>query len=165
MNFWRSLAPAEQQALAAVGRERTFARGATLMREGEQANYVMVIRSGWTKITVADDDGERVVAERGPGQLVGERGALRLDVRSATVVALEMVRALVMRTEDFASFISAHPRALEVVENQIYDRLTEDPRGTARTAGQATSRSGGLPGSRLTDPGRVRWRARTAPLS
>ncbi len=129
MNFWSSLTAAERNDLAAVALERTFARGARLMAEGEQANYVMVILGGRTYITVQDNDGERVVAERGPGQLVGERGALRLNVRSATVVAIEMVRALVMKTEDFASFITAHPRVLDVVENQIYDRLTEDPEG------------------------------------
>lgn len=129
VNFWRSLAPAERQAFAAVAEERTFASGVQLMSEGEPTNYVMVILEGWTKITVGQNGGERVVAERGPGQLVGERGALRLNVRSATVVALGQVRALVMRTGEFASFISAHPRALDVVENQIYDRLTEDPKG------------------------------------
>lgn len=129
MNFWRALAPAEREAFAAVAEDRTFARGVRLMSEGEPANYVMVILEGWTQITVGHNGGERVVVERGPGQLVGERGALRLNVRSATVVALGQVRALVMRTGEFASFISAHPRVLDVVENQIYDRLTEDPEG------------------------------------
>ena len=127
--FWGSLTPAERRALAAVAVEQTFAHGARLMSEGEQANHVMVILSGRTQITVLGDDAERVVAERGPGQLVGERGALRLNVRSATAIAVEMVRALVIRTEDFAGFISTHPRVLDVVENQIYDRLTEDPEG------------------------------------
>lgn len=129
VNFWSSLTPAEQQAFTAVAHERAFARGATLMQEGEQANYVMVIRSGWTQIAVQESGGARVIAERGPGQLVGERGALRVNVRSATVTALETVHALVMRTEDFASFISAHPKVLDVVESQIYDRLTEEPTG------------------------------------
>ncbi|HXC80668.1 MAG TPA: cyclic nucleotide-binding domain-containing protein [Trebonia sp.] len=129
VNFWDSLTLAERQAFTAVARERTFAGGATLMQEGEQANYVMVIRAGWTQIAVKENGGVRVIAERGPGQLVGERGALRVNVRSATVIALETIHALVMRTEDFASFISAHPRVLEVVESQIYDRLTEDPTG------------------------------------
>lgn len=129
MNFWNSLEPAEQQALAAVAQERTFARGARLMSEGEPADYVMVILDGLTQITVRRNGGERVVTKRGPGQLVGERGALRLNVRSATVVALDQIRALVMRTDEFASFISMHPRVLNLIENQIYDRLTEDPEG------------------------------------
>jgi CRP-like cAMP-binding protein len=118
-HFFDSLAPAERQAFMAVADERMFLRGATIMREGEQANYVMVIISGWTRITVQGDAGELEVAERGPGQLVGEGGALRLPVRSATVTALDTVRALVMRTADFASFVSAHPAVLKFVENLI----------------------------------------------
>ena len=129
MNFWDALSPAERQSLATVAQERVFARGARLMSEGEQANYVMVILSGWTRITAQGDGGARVVAERGPGQLVGERGALSLHVRSGTVIALETVHALTMKIEDFASFVSAHPKVLHVVENQINDRISEDPEG------------------------------------
>jgi hypothetical protein len=131
MNFLDSLASAEREAFTAVASEESYPRGFQLMSEGERANYVMVIRRGWIRISVRDSDGDRVVAERGPGQLVGERAALHHNVRSATVTALNKVDALVMKTEDFASFISSHPRVLDVVENQIYDRLTEDPDGYA----------------------------------
>jgi CRP-like cAMP-binding protein len=132
VNFLDSLAPAEREAFTAVAIEESFPRSSRLMSEGEPANYVMVILSGWTRITVRGSGGERVVAERGPGQLVGERAALRQNVRSATVTALNEVSALVMKTADFASFITSHPRVLEVVENQIYDRLTENPEGYAQ---------------------------------
>jgi len=143
MNFLDSLDPAERLAFIPVAREQTFVRGARLMREGEPANYVIVIISGWTRVTVRENGGERVIAERGPGQLVGERGALRVNVRSATVVALTTVAALVMRTADFASFIDAHPRVLDIVEGQIYSRLTEEPAGDAR---------GGLPAGSPLEP-------------
>lgn len=132
MGFLNSLDPAERQAFISVAHDRTFVRGARIMEEGEPANYVIVILSGWTRIIVPDDDGERVIAERGPGQLVGERGALRVDVRSATVIALGTVRALVMRTEDFASFIDVHPRVLDILEKQVYARLTEESMGSRR---------------------------------
>jgi CRP-like cAMP-binding protein len=129
VNFLRSLEPAEYESFAAVADRKSFARDSQLMSEGDPAEHVMVIVSGWTRITVRSAGGERTVAERGPGQLVGERAALRRNVRSATVTALTEVTALVMRTEDFASFVTAHSRVLDVVENQIYDRLTEDPEG------------------------------------
>jgi CRP-like cAMP-binding protein len=142
-NFFNSLAPAESEAFAAVAVEQSFPRGSRLMSEGDQANYVMVIRSGWTRITVRDNGEERVVAERGPGQLVGERAALRQNVRSATVTALTEVTVLVMKTVDFASFINAHPRVIDVVENQIYDRLVENPEGYAQDGWPgASSRTG-----------------------
>jgi class 3 adenylate cyclase len=129
MDFLNSLDPAERLAFISVAEERTFLRGARLMEEGTLANYVIVILSGWTQITVHENGQPRVIAERGPGQLVGERGALRVNVRSATVVALGTVRALVMSTENFASFVDSHPRVLDVVEQQIYSRLTEEQTG------------------------------------
>ena len=129
VNFWRALSPAEQQAFTSVADERTFAGGATLMHEGEQANHVIVILGGWTRICVRENGRQRTIAERGPGQLVGERGAFQVNVRSATVIALETVQALVMKTEDFAAFVSAHPDVLDIVEGQVYERLTEGPGG------------------------------------
>jgi hypothetical protein len=153
MNFMRSLSPAEREAFAAVAVEQAFARASRLMTEGGRADHVMVILDGWTRVTVRHNGSERVVAERGPGQLVGERAALRSHVRSATVTALTEVRALVMRTDDFASFISAHPRVLDVVESQIYQRLTEDPEGYAPDGWIPVQVSGHAPGvRRLSQP-------------
>jgi len=43
------------------------------------------------------------------------------------VVAIQRVDALVMRTEDFAAFISTYPAVLKIVEDQIYHRLREGP--------------------------------------
>ena len=106
--------------------ERTFAAGARLMREGETADHVIVILDGRTRISIRGKNGiERVVAHRGPGQLVGERAALRVNVRSATVVTLDQVQALAMTTADFATFLTAHPDVLQLVEEQVYERLTE----------------------------------------
>jgi hypothetical protein len=120
--FWDVLDPTEREALRSVASRRTFAAGARLMEEGERADYVMVILGGQVEIRLHVDGSERVVAVRGLGQLVGERAALKVSVRSATVIALEMVSALVVQTKDFAAFISAHPRVLDIVQNQRYER-------------------------------------------
>jgi CRP-like cAMP-binding protein len=125
--FWEALDPIERDAFRAVASSRTFAAGARLITEGDQADHVIVILSGRTKICVEESGRERVLAERGPGQLVGERAVLQLSLRSASVIALDRVQVLVVRTEDFATFISAHPRVLGIVESQLYDRHTEDP--------------------------------------
>ena len=127
--FWEALDPVEREAFRSVTFSRTFAAGARLIKEGERADHVIVILSGRTEIVVAENGMERVLAERGPGQLVGERGALQVSIRSASVIALETVQALVVRTGDFAGFISAHPSVLDIVESQLYDRLTEQPAG------------------------------------
>ncbi len=130
-NFWDRLNSHQKRLFRAKAQNRVFAAGARLMREGEEADHVAVILSGLTEIRVGEGGGERVIAERGPGQLIGERAALEVNVRSATVVALQTVVALVMRTADFAAFISTYPAVLKIVEEQIYLRLREGS-GSAR---------------------------------
>jgi CRP-like cAMP-binding protein len=127
VSFWETLDAHEQEALMAVASRRRVEAGAILMEEGDKADYVIVILNGWTKICIQAHGSERVVAKRGPGQLVGEHGALQINVRSASVVALEAVEALAVRTEDFAAFTRAHPTVLDIMERQTYARLIEAP--------------------------------------
>jgi len=131
-NFWDSLRPDQQRDFMSVASGRVFAAGARLMREGEPGDYVAVITSGLTEVRVRHDGAGRLLAERGPGQLIGERAALEINPRSATVVAVGTVEALVVRTADFARFLSAHPEVLRLVERQIFTRMLEDRPGSGR---------------------------------
>ena len=136
--FWQALNPVERDAFRLFAFPRTFAAGATLIQKGDQADHVIVILSGRTKIYVEENGRERMLAVRGPGQLVGERGVLQVSVRSASVVALETVHALVAQTRDFAAFITGHPRVLGIIERQVRERFTEALAGY----GQDTFRDG-----------------------
>jgi CRP-like cAMP-binding protein len=126
-DFLSLLDEVQLRAFTAVAREHTFAPGTVLMREGERADFVLAIRNGQTRVTVREGPGERLIALCGPGQLIGERGALRVNVRSATVTTVGPVRGLLVPTGDFAHFVSAHPDVLDIIEGQIYERLTHDP--------------------------------------
>lgn len=126
-SFWEALAPTEQEELRSVARRRTFAADETLMQEGDPADYVIVIEQGRAMICVDENGWERVLAERGPGELVGERGGLHVRIRSASVIAIEPLTGLVVTTEDFSGFVQAHPTILDIVEGQLYNRLIEDP--------------------------------------
>jgi CRP-like cAMP-binding protein len=157
VNFWNSLSENEKQAFRARAAKRIFATGARMMQEGEQANQVAVILDGWTEIRTRKNGKEQVVARRGPGQLIGERAALQISVRSATVVAISPVEALVMHTEDFAKFVSDHPGVLDLVENQIFSRLKEraarcehdEPPGPATLPARSRAGAHGARRSRL----------------
>ena len=92
------------------------------MHEGEPAGNVMVILDGRTKVCVREGGRERVVAERGPGDFVGESGRPPSGVRSATVIAIEPVLALVMKTEDYAAFVGEHFGVPDVVKRLVKDR-------------------------------------------
>src|SRR5256885_3705314 len=87
----------------------------------------MSIDSGWVKVSVRDTNGgEKILAVRGQGDVVGERAALTTRVRSATVTALDEVSAMVIPAERFAEFLRGHPRAAEVLERQVTERREED---------------------------------------
>ena len=99
-----------------------------LCRAGEDTSQVMIIDSGWVKVSVRDGTGaaEKILAVRGQGDVVGERAALTTQVRSATVTALDEVSAMVVPAERFAEFLRGHPRAAEVLERQVTERREED---------------------------------------
>lgn len=127
VNFWSVLSPAEQSHFESASRLREVPAGTVLMREGERAGEVIVIRDGWTKVTVREDGRERPIAERGPGDLIGEAGTEPGNVRSASVTAVSQMQALVMTTAEYAAFIADHPDVPDLVKKQTHDRGTGRP--------------------------------------
>ena len=127
VDFWSVLSPTERRAFESAADRRTFPAGTALMREGAPAGEVMVIVDGWTKVCLEEDGRDRIIAERGPGDLVGEGATIPGNVRSASVIALGTVQVLVMTTADYAAFVSEHPGVPDLVEKQTYDRRTDRP--------------------------------------
>lgn len=125
VNFWSALSPAERSAFESAARKQVFASGTALMRDGEQADAVMVILDGRAKVCLDEDGRERVITERGPGDLIGESGTVPGYLRSATMIALDTVQALVMTTEDYTAFIADFPGVPDLVKKQTYDRRTD----------------------------------------
>ena len=127
-SFWNSLADPEREALAAAGVEEVFRPGAVLCRAGDDTSQVMIVDSGWVKVSIREgpEVAEKILAVRGQGDVVGERAALTTQVRSATVTALDEVSAMVVPAERFADFLRGHPRAAEVLERQVTERREED---------------------------------------
>jgi CRP-like cAMP-binding protein len=132
-SFWASLTDSEQRALAAVARQQTFDRAVILWHQRQHGDYVIVVRSGKASISVMGRLGERVIATRGPGDIIGERAALRPGPRSARVITASELRAFVIRTVEFTAVVAEYSHVLEVLENQIYGRLTEDRLGRLPT--------------------------------
>ena len=105
--FWEALNLAQREEFKSLAQERIFAGGVTLINEGEPGSHVIVILSGRAKIYTSENGQDRVIAERGPGQLIGELAAVRVSVRSATVAALETVKGQVCKAGYCYIFLSA----------------------------------------------------------
>ena len=126
LSFWMQLNPLEREAFRSVAHPVKFGIGDMLMQEGEPANFVIVILQGHTRVCVDENGWERDLAERGPGDLVGE-GGMQRDVRSASVIAMELVHGLMANTDEFRAYANSHPRVLDIVESHLNERIIESP--------------------------------------
>ena len=68
---------------------------------------------------------EVVLAERGPGELLGDLSGIDGQPRSASVTALEEVRGLVVPLRAFRGFLMDHPRAAISLLELLSRRLRE----------------------------------------
>jgi CRP-like cAMP-binding protein len=124
--FLTRLNTEEQATLRSRAVARHFARGATIVHQGEVPGRVVVIERGYAKVASTTEDGKEVVlAFRGPGDVVGELAALSGLPRSATVRAIEPIDAVAVPVGDFEAWLEQQPRvALELLK-VVIGRLRE----------------------------------------
>lgn len=129
----------ELAALRGRAVRRRFARGATIVYQGEVPGRVLLIESGHAKVSATTEDGREVVlAFRGPGDIVGEASTLTGEPRLATVRALEPVEALAIAAADFDAVLEQHPRLALVLAREALARLREADRQQVEFAAFAT---------------------------
>lgn len=134
--FLDQLAPAELDRLRELGAERRAAAGTRLFREGEPSAAVFALTAGQVKVERTSADGRTtVLGFRGPGDLLGELGAVTGRPRTAAATALEPVSALVLPAPAFLAFLRGAPQASLALVRMLSERLAD--------ADQARSEYGG----------------------
>ena len=89
--FLAALCDDDASDLRAIGRLRSHDAGDAIFHQGDDASGVHLLISGRVKITTTTAAGkEAILALRGPGDSVGELGAITHDTRSSAVRALEL---------------------------------------------------------------------------
>jgi CRP/FNR family cyclic AMP-dependent transcriptional regulator len=123
-DFWSALPAADAAKLEALGRLREFDRGQTLFHERQTADRVLVVRRGRVKVMSTTSNGREVLlAFRGPGDLIGDLAMVDGGSRSATVRAIEPVRALAFDPTAFRAFLLARPAVLMLLLTMVGRRL------------------------------------------
>lgn len=125
--FWNALKEEQQQALRKAGRPKSYRpRADSLCFEGDLSSEVVIIMSGWAKVTSDTDSGHQVVfAVRGPGEIVGEVSALFDQPRTATVLPLVRVEALAVPAGRFKGFLEEHADAWWSLTGTLVNRMDE----------------------------------------
>ncbi|MET8946320.1 Crp/Fnr family transcriptional regulator [Streptomyces sp. NPDC004542] len=108
--FLARLESEDRSGLLGLGHTMDFTPRTVLIRQHEPSSHVLFLVTGWTKVTASAANGyEALLALRGPGDIVGESAALTGRSRSATVTALERVRAVAVDRERFREFLGHSP--------------------------------------------------------
>jgi CRP-like cAMP-binding protein len=96
------------------------------MHTGQVPSEVFVLQQGLVKIGATTTAGKQVLfAFRGPGDLVGELAAIDGEPRSATVVAIEKVDALVLGHEAFMALMRDQPSANVALLRSLSERMRD----------------------------------------
>ena len=115
-----ALEPAERDKLAAIGRQRTFQRGDTLLNGDDDTIVCATLISGAAKITTVDREGvERIVALIHPAGFAGQLFGVARDHH---VTALTASQVCLFPRAAFEEAIATHP----ALTRRLLDRtLTE----------------------------------------
>ena len=78
-SFLGSLAADERTALGEIGHARSYRRGERMILEGDQNDITYLVLEGRVRVFTGTPEGTEVtLCVRGPGDLIGEMGAIRV---------------------------------------------------------------------------------------
>jgi diguanylate cyclase (GGDEF)-like protein len=145
--LFEALTQEQQLNLIAQASDQTFAPGHIIIRQDDASGEAYAVISGRVRIlkSVPDTPVQMFIDELGPGEIFGELGALRDQPRTATVVALEATRCLVIPAHDFREILRTSKEMSMALMLILSRRLYESDRLRALHAPDPLT---GLPGRR-----------------
>lgn len=116
LTFFLDLSVEEGEALADFEKnERAVARGEAIYREGDAADELFVVKSGWLYSSRYTDSGQRQVVQlRHPGDLCGMHDLI-LTSRSHSLIALEDSVVCPLPQSSLKDLMRAAPRAMMLI--------------------------------------------------
>ena len=127
--FWDLLDAMAAEEIRARTVSQVFRTGDSLTGEGEDTHRVFFIESGWVSVIQHSTVGAtRILAVRGPGDVVGELASLSERPRSATVRARSTVEARGMSGEAFIDLAERTPSIARALFRILADRLHDADR-------------------------------------
>jgi CRP/FNR family cyclic AMP-dependent transcriptional regulator len=124
---WQLLAPltdVEREAFMAATRRRRFARNEVVFHEGDPADSLHLLESGHVAVRVTTPEGSRATVNvLRAGDVVGELALVGGGVRSATVVALDVVETRSVSLTAFQALCDRHPAVQRVLVEILAARV------------------------------------------
>ncbi|HEU4475180.1 MAG TPA: glutaminase A [Methyloceanibacter sp.] len=128
INLFKGLNAEERRLLEAIVQPLVFDKGATIIREGDDANLFFVLARGTVSVQIrVPGQGERKkrVASIGPGLSFGEMALLDGGKRSADIVADERVICYGLRVEQLHELAEEHPNIMIAILGNLTREFSE----------------------------------------
>ncbi len=110
--------------LARGMRKVGFARGETLIQQGDPGDSLFLIAAGEVAVHLAVDGASRQVASLRPGDILGEASLITGEPRGATCVALSDVTCHTVSHELFSRLLELKPKLAEDISAILSQRQT-----------------------------------------
>lgn len=121
-----ALSAEQRRELLEVMERESRPAGSTVVEEGKPASSLWVLTRGQCRVTKAGPDGSRaLLAELGPGAVIGEMTFFRPARRSATVWCLEQVELLRLTRDAYERLQQTAPATAHAVALAIAVVLSE----------------------------------------
>jgi CRP-like cAMP-binding protein len=117
------LDPDDLEQLAVRVEERWYDPGANLCAEGEVGDAVYVLVRGTVRVFTGSGADERTLSELGAGACIGEMAVFDHAPRSATVRALDRVRALIVPGDGFKQLLLERPEMNQAIITELVRRM------------------------------------------
>ena len=122
--IFSSLTDRQLRSLAKSAKVVAFPAGARIVKQGEPGIGLYLVLTGRTEVR----QGERTLAQLGPGQFFGEMTLLDEQPRSADVVAVQPSECAVLSRWEFWGFAKGEPDVVQAVLREMARRLRETNR-------------------------------------
>ncbi|HEX4825861.1 MAG TPA: protein kinase [Candidatus Polarisedimenticolaceae bacterium] len=107
-----------------AARERIYAPGEVVIRQGQDAEALHVVAEGTADVILHDHGFARKIGSVIPGSVIGEMSLITEEPATADVVVAEVpLRTLVITASDFEALAGRNPELTIVLTNLVAERL------------------------------------------
>jgi CRP/FNR family cyclic AMP-dependent transcriptional regulator len=125
--FFQQLSDKELDVVRSVAVEKTYAKNAVVLNEGD-VRHALMIQAGKVKV-IGDEDGREITLKLlGPGAFFGELSMIDKQARSASVTTTEPSTFLVLSHAAFERCIEKAPTIANMVMQMLAQRVREADR-------------------------------------
>ena len=123
--IFADLSPEDLELVANIAREEWYPQNTVIIQQGEEGNVMFVIVEGRLDVVRTADGAEQLLAQRGPGDFVGEMAVIESAPRLATLRTNSDVRVLAIDGETFKGILRERPDVSFAVLRNVSLRLRE----------------------------------------